>query len=415
VTWKKALAGLAVVLLVMALPVSGFANPRTYTITADAPGITGCALNNHGDFAGADSSGWLWVDVSGTLRYLGYHDWGGWASPGDYPYAPSYLKDYGTMGLNDAGQMAKGYGSNPEVSSDADLGPGWGSIIKQDMAPGTRGPPTQNFYGTAAGINNSGQVAGNVITPSEGGTAGAFLSTPWMPGVPPPGYRAYESVGCTQIFASSAYTSTALNDAGDVVGYAKVGEYCRAFIYSNGNLQDMGLQAGPVGNITLASDINNSRVVVGESTMVGLTQFGWGFVWEDGVYRGLGAGTMYGAANSINDSNEIVGACGLTSNFYEKHAYLWTDDIRPYDLNSLVNNLPTGFVLNEAVDINNNGQILCNGSYVSSGLKCSFLLTPTGFFADVPEPSPASLLLGVAIAALVLRLRRKEQAELSTL
>ena len=413
--WKNALAGLAVVLLVMALPVSGFANPRTYTITADAPGITGCVLNNHGDFAGTDSSGWVWTDLNGTLKYWGGHDWGGWSSPGYYATGPAYLKDYGTMGLNDAGLMAMGYGGRLTVTSDAGYGPGSIAARVNQDAPGTRGPLTQDFQGSAAGINTSGQVAGNVITPSEGGTPGAFLSTPWQPGFNPADFRPYEAVGATHLFGSSACTSTALNDAGDVVGYAQVGPYCSAFIYSNGNLQDMGLQAGPVGNITLASDINNSRVVVGESTMVGLTQFGWGFVWEDGVYRGLGAGTMYGAANAINDSNEIVGACGLSSNFYEKHAYLWTDDIRPYDLNSLVNNLPTGFVLNEAVDINNNGQILCNGSYVSSGLECSFLLTPTGFFADVPAPSTASLLLGVAIAALVLRLRRREQAELSTL
>jgi len=406
VTWKKALAGLAVVLLVMAIPVSGFANPRTYTITADAPGITGCALNNHGDFVGTGAGAGgktVYGYINGNLQFRD-----AFAGSGTI-----YLRDYRGLGINDEDTIAgANYWGQLQVFYRAGNQPASDVYVYQNQGA---------MCGSVAGINNSGQVAGtsDINNFPQNGWGGAFLANPentaTFGGFHYSDYNTNWWDGTTRCIGA-ACTSTAINDAGDVVGYAQAGEYCRAFIYSNGSLRDMGIQEGPVGNITLAFDVNNSGVVVGESTIVGLTEFGWGFVWQDGGgYRGLGAGMMYAAANAINDSNEIVGASGLSSNFYQKHAYLWTDDIRPYDLNSLVNNLPTGFVLNEAVDINNNGQILCNGSYTSSGLECSFLLTPTGFFADVPEPSTASLLFGVALAALVLRLRRREQAGLSTL
>jgi len=75
-------------------------------------------------------------------------------------------------------------------------------------------------------------------------------------------------------------------------------------------------------------------------------------------------------AEAINDQNQIVGLAMTSNN--ELHAVLWTK-AGIHDLNQLI---PpnSGWVLNEAFDINNSGQITGNG--VINGENHAFLLTP---------------------------------------
>lgn len=78
----------------------------------------------------------------------------------------------------------------------------------------------------------------------------------------------------------------------------------------------------------------------------------------------------------------------------ETAAALWENGA-VYDLNTL---LPpdTGWVLNEADDINNSGQIIGYGTY--NGQQAAFLLTPTDP-TSIPEPAAILLAPGFCLLA----------------
>ena len=112
-------------------------------------------------------------------------------------------------------------------------------------------------------------------------------------------------------------------------------------------------------------------------------------------------GNNYSKAYGINNSGQIVGYSTNTSSGYSR-AFLYQNGTMT-DLNSL---LPTGsgWVLTEAIDINNNGQIVGQG-YIG-GTYHAFLLTPT----VVPEPiSPILFITGGAVLAGRRYLRRKRE------
>ncbi len=130
----------------------------------------------------------------------------------------------------------------------------------------------------------------------------------------------------------------AVNDIGQVVGClssqmpASLGY--SAFLYSNGSMHDLGKLPG--GRVSYASGINDAGQVVGYSE----------------------------TADSGTD-----------------HAIVYSNGVME-DLNSVLS--PTsGWVLTDAVAINDNGQIIGDGSL--NGVEEGFLLTPT--------PLPPSLLL----------------------
>lgn len=113
--------------------------------------------------------------------------------------------------------------------------------------------------------------------------------------------------------------ATALNDAGDVVGYAGGNEQMRAFLFSGGAMLDIG----SLGGNSRAEDINNSGVVVGFSRL-STSQFDGtegAFVYRDGVISNLGVlapGTALARAHGINDSGQIVGDSGTGDNTSQK-------------------------------------------------------------------------------------------------
>jgi probable HAF family extracellular repeat protein len=143
-----------------------------------------------------------------------------------------------------------------------------------------------------------------------------------------------------------------------------------AAFWERGNLRDLGTLGGEV---SVARGINDHGQIVGDSTdSKGVTR---AFRWDRGSMRDLGlpaaAGGRYASSIAINNRFQAVGFCEMSS---ESHAVLWELG-KAYDLNALVRP-PQGadWLLTEAVDINDRGQILCRGQ--AKGKDATFLLTP---------------------------------------
>jgi len=154
----------------------------------------------------------------------------------------------------------------------------------------------------------------------------------------------------------------AINDLGQVVGYSRVaspsglGE--RAFLWSNGVIQDLGTLGG---RWSWAGGINNAGQIVGGSTINESDRYGWpyerAFVWQDGVMTPLpvpGGGAS--GASDINDAGVIVGAAATADG--ERRACLWEEGSITY--------LGTLGGWSSALAINESGQVV-GYSEISAG------------------------------------------------
>jgi probable HAF family extracellular repeat protein len=113
-----------------------------------------------------------------------------------------------------------------------------------------------------------------------------------------------------------------------------------------------------------AQGINNLDQVVG-------AHVGHAFLWEDGSMIDLGTiGTANSDAKAINENGQVVGQ--LTFPGGVEHAMFWQDG-EIFNLNDLISS-DSDFVLTNAYDINNKGQIVGHGTINGEGH--AFLLTP---------------------------------------
>ncbi len=118
----------------------------------------------------------------------------------------------------------------------------------------------------------------------------------------------------------------------------------------------------PVGRF-IASGLNDRGEVIGYGGRQGL-------LWRDGTIFGLGSLGRESLPNGINNAGEIVGVTDPSMG--RPHAFIWDSGVMT-DLNDYVD--PTsGWVLREAVAINDAGQIVGFGTLSGDGRM--FLLTP---------------------------------------
>jgi probable HAF family extracellular repeat protein len=260
----------------------------------------------------------------------------------------------------------------------------WRGGTMQDL--GTLGGPDS----AAFLVNERGQVAGasdvdfasNVVT--GGPTVHPFL---WQHG------KMIDLVAHAPegMFGGTYGSVSALNDGGQLAGTMNLtGDLTwHSFLWDGGKLTDLGTLGGA---ITTAIGMNNSGHIVGRSDVTALCescpagdqkQLHRPFFWKDGVITDVGVitGDNAGSAYSVNSSDQVVGRSTLCSKVNPDdscegasyHAFLWENGSMA-DLQTLI--LPgSGFTVNNAVNINDRGEIAGYGT-ISNGDNHVILLIP---------------------------------------
>jgi autotransporter-associated beta strand protein/probable HAF family extracellular repeat protein len=190
-----------------------------------------------------------------------------------------------------------------------------------------------NAVYAASGVNSSGQVTGTAVI----GTQQAYVVSPQANGsygsVVNIGTAIASNLGQTSIYLSHG---VAINDNSAVVG---------TYEFSS------------------ATTANNEGFFYNGSTGITLRVLGNAGTATKGVYP-----------KGIDNENQVVGGSTLyaTPNSTATHAFLYQNG-NTQDLNNLIPSA-SGWVLNNAYSINDNGQIVGDGTY--NGVTTAFLLTP---------------------------------------
>jgi probable HAF family extracellular repeat protein len=153
----------------------------------------------------------------------------------------------------------------------------------------------------------------------------------------------------------------ALNDRGEVVGWADTGEgYVHPFLWRGGRMVDLGTLDRLDGGWGLAADINRHGTVAGQSRRGDVTR---AVRWQNGKITELGTlGGDSSFATAINDLGTIVGS-SMTADG-SLHAFLWRD--------GRMTDLGVPGVETFAEDINNRGQVV-GWRVASEGPAAGFL------------------------------------------
>ncbi len=247
-------------------------------------------------------------------------------------------------------------------------------------------------YGTA--INDAGQIAGGMLTPA--GQLHAFL---WSNG------NLVDLGTLPGMSWSSAY---GINRSGQVVGTSSAGGRSSAFV-SNGNT--LTAVAGSLGGAnSYGMAINNSGTVAGSAQ----TAQGYLHAFESTANGMIDLGTLGGSqsyAYGINDAGTVVGYSFLAGN-QSTDAFVYLGGVL-MDLNTLLS-ADSGWSVDAAYGIDNNGDIAAVGTL--NNQLYAVELQPTfpralGFAAPVeplavPEPGPL-LLTGAGLFVLCAFFRRR--------
>ncbi|AWG45842.1 MULTISPECIES: PEP-CTERM sorting domain-containing protein [unclassified Massilia] len=198
-------------------------------------------------------------------------------------------------------------------------------------------------------INNAGQLTG--VMPVPGGSH-AFLYTNGD-------VRDLGTLGGTRSFGY------ALNDRGMVTGDASPASGAgHAFVYAKGTMRDLGTLPG--GSSSIGLGINNAGQVTGSATTgTGQTH---AMLADDRGMRDLGTlGGNFSYGSGINQAGHVVGASNLGGDESQRHAFFYRDGVMT-DLGDL------GGVRSVAEGINDHDQII--GAIVDAAeVAHSFLYT----------------------------------------
>ena len=276
-------------------------------------------------------------------------------------------------GINNLGQVV---GFSYTLGDSAIHATIWNGTTPTDL--GTLG---ESSYAT--GINNSGQVVGNI----EGGAA------IWN--------------GTTRTDFGRFGLALGINDVGQVAG---VGEgttqpfippefgitSSHAYVWNGTTPTDLGTLGGYYSG---AFAINNAGQVVGYSLdSRGATR---AFIWNGTTLTALDTlDSSVDEAWAINNVGQVVGNSA-------DHAVIW-NGTTPTDLNDFlsVSEVNEGWVLYRANGINDNGWVVGQAHNTITNAYQGFLLTPT-----VPEPeSYAMFMAGLGLMGFMARRRKNGQA-----
>ncbi len=260
-------------------------------------------------------------------------------------------------GMNDYGDVV-GYSSNGGLSIHAFLWDG-----EQTLDLGAPEWATVD-YSRAQDINNNGVVVG-----FAGGVPydlrGFIKQDDFWDEIP--------------TFGGNESRAYAINELNDVVGYTRNEEgKFRAFGIPIGNISLMTDIGDLGGGASQAFDVNNNRVITGQSK--GKDEYWHAYTWslEEGMQDlgTLGGNESY--AWAINDSGIVVGKSQMKSG--GTHGFIWMDG-KMYDVNHYI--VPDiDITIVNIRGITNDGQLAATGEY-PDGTKRPYLLTPTG--DSIPE------------------------------
>jgi probable HAF family extracellular repeat protein len=121
---------------------------------------------------------------------------------------------------------------------------------------------------------------------------------------------------CTRAARCASGSALAINDRGDVVGYAEDSNLVkRPFLWRNGTLIDLAVF---LGKNAVARAINNRGQIAGDGE-------GVAFLWDNGVARVLGSlDGAYTEVTGINEQGDVIGTALTASG--EQHAFVFTDN-----------------------------------------------------------------------------------------
>jgi probable HAF family extracellular repeat protein len=320
------------------------------------------------------------------------------------------VTDLGTLSGN---QVSKGYAlNNAGVAAGTSSGPTAAIAVMFSGGKTTSISTLQGSVSVATAINGSDQIVGwNSFNSSPNFDPQAFLySTRSMkninsPSLFPSGTEALGIngsgvvVGTGYLTASNfhaflysggqmkdigphgAYqaSAVAINTAGQIVGgYSLTSGAAGEFLYSNGQITT--LPVPPVSSGVSAFAISDNGVIVGA------VYFSSGAPahaarFSNGVWTDLGAirGAVSSTAKAVNIAGQIVGTAVFAQTQYHppkpgKRVPFIATTSGLVDLNTLIPS-GTGFILTDAVGINDSGQILCDANN-ASGNGHAVLLTP---------------------------------------
>jgi len=296
------------------------------------------------------------------------------ATTGTVTMLPSLIPDFSSdaYGLNSSGFVVGRTGDNPLQQHEVPVV--WnpdGSITKLPLFNGV------TSGGMATGINENGQITGrNGLFVSDAAPVrwnidgtGAFIGNP-------PGYT--DSYGWE------------INATGVIAGTAEGGG-SQAFIHAGG--QFTILPSLPGGPLSAAYDINDAGHVVGSCSFTPATAFFYDGADVRGLANVPGDLIQVSTAQGVNNRDQIVGYGNPSPN--RTGAVIWdSPGAVPRYLNTLIDPTSPGYVsaanpgwiITEAVAINDFGQIAARGVSTSGGSYKALLLTPVDPVAGVDGP-----------------------------
>ena len=360
---KHAIASIAAGLLLACQPASG---ANTYTVTTLSPeGVTRWThLNNAGAATGYLGGGGVVRSADGQLTPI--------------PQLSGETATITAFGDNGAIGLARYDQGPPQGVLETGL---WRNGIIEPL-PHLRTTADGLGYGMVNRISNGGLLAGTATV--NGGFYDDYGNL-----IPYTHAATFANGGVTDLGTLGGRSSTGygINDSGTVVGYStNAADARRAFIYRNGAMQDMGLPDN-----YLAFDINGSGLVLANSG----TSAAGALLWYDGYTMPLTMpGFGFSDAAALNSRGDVVGRQFAPQELGQGFIYT----LGEFRLLQELLEEP-GWTIREAVDINDNGDILGVGC---RGIDCSWVL-----LTAVPEPTTWGMLgAGLALTGLAARRRR---------
>ncbi len=255
-------------------------------------------------------------------------------------------------------------------------------------------PSMDAFYGNPQSINKSGEMVG-IIGPDDSSR-----------------FFAHWDKELTPTLQGRSGGNYSINDSGQIAGSFEFspGNF-NVGIALNGSLTEIGT-LGTSSEIPL--DINNQGMVVGYGDT--LANNLRGFLYDGDTITalrmipGIGGQTF---ANAINELGQVVGSSVAAGGAFE-HATLW-NGYQVFDLNDFldVESKNAGWVLTNALDINDQGWIVGEAKNSITEEKHAFLFSSDNPIPPIPEPQTYLMLLaGLVLLAVMVRKKAKHSDSL---